>query len=118
MNKYWEHFKTITKHKIEVGKMCFKFGLFWQGITHDLSKYSPTEFMSSARYFQGDKSPIEKEKEELGYSLAWAHHKGHNRHHWQHWVDWTNKDNKTYGTKMPYKYAIEAICDWIGAGKE
>ena len=65
MNKYWKHFKTIMKHKIEVGKVCFKFGLYWQGLAHDLSKFSITEFAPSARYFQGTGSPIDKEKEAL-----------------------------------------------------
>ena len=58
MGKKWEHFKTITRHKAVVFHECKACGLIWQGITHDLSKYSPTEFRSSAEYFQGDRSPI------------------------------------------------------------
>jgi len=116
MNKYWEHLKTITKHKIEVGKVCFKIGLYKQGITHDLSKYSPIEFFSSARYFQGNRSPIDAEKEERGYSIAWQHHKGHNPHHWEYWIDNLGTKENT-PCKIPYKYVLEMICDWIGAGK-
>ena len=44
MMKAWQHFKTITTHKMWVMRYCFKIGLYWQGLTHDLSKYSPTEF--------------------------------------------------------------------------
>lgn len=74
-NKYWEHFKVITRHRWYVGLLCCKCGYPWRGITHDLSKYGIVEFFSSARYFQGDKSPISAEKEDLGYSIAWQHHK-------------------------------------------
>ena len=50
------------RHKWYVMVECFKVGLYRQGIVHDLSKFSITEFMPSARYFQGDKSPTEKER--------------------------------------------------------
>ena len=49
----WGHFKTITSHKFLVMKYCFKVGLYKQGLMHDLSKYSPTEFMVGAKYYQG-----------------------------------------------------------------
>lgn len=38
------HFRTITHHRHLVQKYCFRVGLYWRGLTHDLSKYSPTEF--------------------------------------------------------------------------
>lgn len=114
--KYWKHFKTITKHKWYVYQACRDCGITWRGITHDLSKYSPTEFFSSAKYFQGNRSPINAEKEDKGYSLAWLHHKGKNRHHWQYWIDY-NKEGFPYAIKMPYEDVVELVCDWIGAGK-
>lgn len=116
MNKYWKHFKTIIKHKWEVGKVCFKFGLYWQGLVHDMSKFSITEFAPSARNFQGDASPIEKEKAEKGYSNAWLHHKAHNKHHQWYWMDWDRNQNPT-PCRIPIKYVYEMIADWIGAGK-
>ena len=116
MNKYIEHFKTITKHKWYVFKECKACGILWQGIIHDLSKYTPTEFISSAKYFQGNRSPIEAEKEDLGYSLAWQHHKGHNKHHWEYWTDFDN-NGEVIANRIPYKYVIEMICDWVAAGK-
>lgn len=115
MNKYWKHFKTITKHKWYVMKACFKAGIYWQGLTHDLSKYSITEFSSSAAYFQGDKSPIKVEKIKNGYSFAWQHHQGVNKHHWQYWIDFEH--GELIVIEMPAKYVIEMLCDWIGAGK-
>ena len=110
------HFKTVMKHKAVVFHECRACGITWQGITHDLSKLSPIEFFSSARYFQGDKSPIEMEKAKKGYSEAWLHHKGHNKHHWEYWTDF-GPDGKVIANKIPAKYVVEMVCDWIGAGK-
>lgn len=112
---YWEHFKTITKHKWYVMLACFKAGIYWQGIVHDLSKYSPKEFCTSARFFQGNGSPIDKEKAERGYSLAWQNHKAKNLHHWQYWIDFEN--GELIALPMPSKYLTEMLCDWVGAGK-
>ena len=73
--KAWRHFKTITHHKLLVMKGCFQVGLYRQGLLHDLSKYGPTEFLVGCRYFQGNKSPNNAEREEKGYSSAWLHTK-------------------------------------------
>lgn len=116
MNKYIKHFKTITKHRRIVRHYCFKCGQYKRGLLHDLSKYSPSEFWTSARYFQGTYSPIDAEKNEKGYSLAWQHHKGHNPHHWEYWIDNVGTRKNT-PIKIPYPYLIEMLCDWIGAGK-
>ena len=50
MIKALAHFHTITKHKILVMKECFRVGLYRQGLLHDLSKYSPTEFRVGCKY--------------------------------------------------------------------
>ena len=107
----WKHFKTITKHKILVMQGCFKVGLYWQGLTHDLSKYSPTEFFNGVRYFQGTRSPISAEREDRGYSEAWMHHKGRNRHHYEYWTD-MNMETRQYESRpMPRKYLVEMVMD-------
>ena len=72
MNKFWGHLKTITHHRHLVMRGCFRMGLIWQGLTHDLSKYSPTEFLAGVRYYQGDRSPNTAEREANGYSLGLA----------------------------------------------
>jgi len=115
MKKYIKHFIIITKHKYYVGFECFKRGLYRQGIMHDLSKYSFIEFFTSARYFQGGSSPIEAEKKEKGYSVAWLNHKAKNKHHWIYWTD--RKDEQEIAIPMPEKYIQEMLCDFIGAGK-
>lgn len=113
------HFKTITKHKILVAKGCFKVGLYWQGIMHDMSKYSPTEFIPGARYYQGNQSPNNIERKKYGVSRAWLHHKGRNRHHFEYWIDYSlNPDAKgLVGMKIPKKYMAEMLVDRISAGK-
>ncbi len=109
--KAWQHFKTITWHRWLVRQGCFRVGLYWQGFTHDLSKYSPTEFIVGAKYFQGNRSPNGAEREEQGYSTAWIHHKGRNRHHFEYWTD-LNRETKRYeSVPMPRRYLAEMIMD-------
>ena len=91
-------------------------GIPIQGIFHDMSKFSPAEFIPSAKYFQGNRSPIEAEAEAVGYSYAWRHHKGCNKHHWQWYVDF-NKDKSLNPAPMPLKYVKELVCDLKGAAK-
>ena len=110
----FKHFKKICKHKYYVGKYCWKVGLYWQGITHDLSKFSPIEFWESVKYYQGDRSPIDACKEDKGYSEAWLHHKGRNKHHYEYYQD--NFDKGGEPLLMPYKYSVEMLCDYLGAG--
>ncbi len=110
-----KHFKTICKHKYYVGKYCFMAGIPWRGIKHDMSKFSPTEFFESVKYYQGTRSPIDACKEANGYSKAWQHHKGRNTHHYEYWQD--NFDNGGTPLKMPFKDAVELVCDYLGAGR-
>ena len=109
--KVWQHFKTITKHKALVMGGCFRVGLYWQGITHDLSKYSPTEFWVGARYYQGTRSPNAAEREDKGYSEAWMHHKGRNRHHYEYWTDMNRQTRRYESVVMPRKYLVEMVMD-------
>lgn len=115
MNKAIGHLKTVTTHKTNVAKYCFMCGLYKQGILHDMSKFSPAEFIESVKYWTGTYSPIDACKKANGYSLAWLHHKGRNRHHWEYWVD--DFDRGINSKKMPYKYMLEMVCDYLGAGR-
>lgn len=109
--KAWQHFKTITYHRWLVRQGCFKVGLYWQGLVHDLSKYSPTEFSVGARYYQGNRSPNGAEREEKGYSEAWMHHKGRNRHHYEYWTDMSLQTRNYEPVIMPRKYLVEMVMD-------
>ncbi len=111
------HFNTITKHRHAVIKHCAKAGILWQGLRHDLSKYSPTEFLPGARFYVGTRSPNELERDKYGYSLAWMHHKGRNKHHFEYWTDYNPKERKMQPIKMPLRYVAEMVCDRIAASK-
>ena len=118
--KIKEHFQTITYHRKLVREGCFKVGLYWQGLTHDLSKFSPTEFFVGAKYYQGDRSPNNAEKEAKGYSSSWLHHKGRNKHHFEYWIDYTmpgTSEKLLIGMKMPVRYVVEMFIDRIAACK-
>lgn len=113
-----EHFKTITRHKLLVMKYCFRLGLYWQGLMHDLSKYSPTEFLVGAKYWRGTQSPNNAERKDHGYSAAWLHHKGRNKHHFEYWIDYsTVPGEKMCGMEMPRRYVAEMFCDRIAASR-
>ncbi len=112
-----KHFYTITKHRHKVIAHCAKAGIFWQGLLHDLSKYTPAEFCVSAKYYTGTKSPLHGERAAKGYSLGWMHHKGRNKHHFEYWTD-VNPETHLYApVKMPLKYVKEMFCDRVAASK-
>lgn len=120
MRKAWSHFKTITRHKWLVAKGCFRVGLYRQGILHDLSKYSPTEFKVGVKYYQGTRSPNNAEREDIGFSTAWMHHKGRNKHHYEYWLDYSDDPQKRgclVPVPMPDRYIAEMIMDRIAASK-
>ena len=112
---FWGHLKTVNHHRALVRKYCFRLGLYWQGLTHDLSKYSPVEFWTGVKYFQGDHSPNDAQRKARGYSASWMHHKGRNRHHFEFWTDYGPEGIQ--GVEMPAKYVAEMFCDRLAASK-
>ena len=111
-----KHFKTITHHKFLVMQGCFRLGLYRQGIMHDLSKYSPTEFLVGVKYYLGTRSPNDGERMDKGYSSAWLHHKGRNKHHLEYWIDYNPEaDHQMTGLVMPVQYVAEMFCDRVAA---
>ena len=111
----WFHFRKIQTHRKWVRHYCFGLGLYKQGLLHDLSKYSPTEFFESVKYYQGTSSPIDAAKKANGYSMAWFHHRGRNYHHYEMWQD--DFDHGGKSLLMPYKYFAEMVCDYLAAGR-
>ena len=112
------HFKTITHHRHLVMAYCFRVGLYRQGLLHDLSKYSPTEFIPGCIYYQGNRSPNLAERETTGVSRAWLHHKGRNKHHLEYWIDYNAAEGSPLcGMEMPVRYVVEMFLDRIAASK-
>ena len=117
MGHPFKHFKTITKHRHAVIRHCAKCGILWQGLFHDLSKYTPTEFIVGSRNYLGSKSPNEAERQQNGYSLAWMHHKGRNKHHFEYWTDYNPETKKIEPVEMPLEFVVEMFCDRVAASK-
>ena len=119
-HNFFGHLHTINTHKLEVMKNCFRVGLYKQGLLHDLSKYSFSEFIPGVKYYQdGNRSPNNAQREAEGCSTAWLHHKGRNKHHYEYWIDYPAKggDGSLIGMEMPVNYVIEMFCDRVAASK-
>lgn len=112
-----KHFHTITKHRHKVISHCFRVGIGRQGLRHDLSKYTPAEFIPGAKYYLGTRSPNERERELFGSSMAWMHHKGRNKHHFEYWNDLNLRTHKYEPVPMPLRYLTEMFCDRVAASK-
>ena len=100
-----------------VMKNCFRCGLYWQGLTHDVSKLAPVEFWAGAKYWQGTCSPNNAQRQAEGYSAAWLHHKGRNKHHLEYWIDYASNKTGLGGMKMPLRYVCEMVCDRVAASR-
>ncbi len=117
IKNFFGHLKTITAHRHLVMLHCFRAGIIKRGLFHDLSKYSPSEFIPGVIYFQGNRSPNEREREVNGYSMAWIHHKGRNKHHFEYWTDYSIKTGTLDPVRMPDEYIFEMFCDRVAASK-
>ena len=101
---FFGHLHTVNQHRLKVFILCCKAGIPIQGLLHDLSKYSPTEFLEGIKYYaKGKYSPIINAKKDQGYSKAWLHHKGRNKHHHEYWFDYAAP---LKAPVIPYKYAV------------
>ena len=112
------HLHTVNAHRRLVRKYCFKLGIYRQGLMHDLSKYSPSEFIPGVKYYQdGHRSPNNAQREDEGVSKAWLHHKGRNKHHFEYWIDYDVDGSRTVLAGMKVKYVAEMFCDRIAASR-
>lgn len=131
MKKYFKYLKYVIRHKYYVIIECFKVGLYWRGIMHDMSKFRPSEFIPYARYFNGNYPTEEacrrarqfqvalgKSKEQIkeDFDFAWLKHIHRNKHHWQFWILREDCGKNVY-MDMDTTTIFEMICDWRGAGK-
>lgn len=114
MNKFIGHLHTVNQHRRMVRKLCFKCGLYKQGLLHDLSKYSPVEFINGVKFYTGTASPHIGERKAYGYSKAWLNHKGKNKHHGEYWQD-IRENGFTQPIPMPFEYFAEMLCDRVAA---
>ncbi len=105
--KHLKYLKGLLRHKWFVFLECFKRGIAWRGIMHDISKFGPKEWFPYVEHFYGSK----KGKIDPDFDYAWLHHQKRNPHHWQYWI------LKDRALEMKEPYRTEMLCDWIGANK-
>jgi hypothetical protein len=114
--KFFKHLWVVIKHKSNVLYYASKLGIFWTGLVHDLTKFSPTEFNRSVKYFHGKKSPtIVERASHDNFSYICVAHTGRNKHHWQYWVDYTRWEIVV--NKIPFRHALEYVADVLSASK-
>lgn len=111
---FFKHLKTITKHRWLVFKFSYKVGIPFQGMVHDLSKFSREEFNTSVKNYSGFQSPLLNERKNNGYySNCFIHHTNKNKHHYEYYIDFFKGD--VVLKMMPYKYNLEYVIDVISA---
>ena len=115
MKKLFGYLKDLIVHKWWVFYYCCKFGIPLRGLTHDLSKLSPSELFENVKYYNGQQSPIVNCKEKNGYSKAWLHHRGHNKHHYEYWCDQLDEGGRAL--IMPLTDTLEMLADYLAAGR-
>ena len=110
LRSYW----VTTKHKFWVARYLIPFALrlIGRAITHDLSKYSPSEAPGFGRISKT--SGVEYGSEEYRQRLRAEKptielHASRNSHHPEYW------DNEVW--KMPALDVLEMIADWIAASR-
>ena len=107
MKKYLQYIKYVIRHKWYVMIECFKVGLYWRGLTHDMSKFLSDEFFPYVEKFYGD-------PEKYDFMKAFRLHAKRNDHHWQYWV----KEGKAIEINVVDTDAEkEMLCDWIAMSK-
>jgi len=120
MKKYWKYFWYVVEHKKNVGIECLKTRQFIHALTHDLSKFLPSEFIPYANFFfetnryDDYKKLDEKNK---NFQKGWYYHQKRNKHHWNYWVSITRRD-EIIPMKMPIKYIRQMIVDWNGMSRK
>jgi hypothetical protein len=101
--------------------------LLWFGISHDWSRFLPSEWGPYAEFFYGENGKATTVRDKAGhykpadtgdeaFDFAWLLHQKRNRHHWQWWI-LPEDDGRFKVLEMGQVYVLEMICDWMGAGR-
>lgn len=112
MSKFFNYFKYVIKHKWQVFKACCKLGIPLRGITHDLSKFYPDEFIPYMNHFYGEKKTFETKE---AFNKACSKHFNRNEHHWQYHVLREYNNNLIY-INISDDILKEMVADWVGTG--
>jgi hypothetical protein len=126
--RHLKYLKYVLRHKWFVMVECFRHGLYYRGIKHDISKFFPSEWIPYTNFFYGKSgSSIKSKRDSTGYykptdtgdkafDFAWFIHQKRNDHHWQWWV--LLEDGGGFKIlEMSVNAVFEMLCDWCGASK-
>lgn len=133
MKKHLRYANYVLRHKWYVFLECCRLGIPWRGITHDLSKFRPSEWRPYAEFFYGTKQHGEYWEAHAAtggivelapwgmfvkdhFNLSWLKHQHRNPHHWQFWCLREDSGNMC-PIPMPDRYRKEMLADWRGAGR-
>jgi hypothetical protein len=124
-----QYLRYVLRHKWYVFVAACRLGVPWLGLLHDLSKFTPQEWVPYARHFFGpqrrpeggtnaahDQDGYDAASIQAAYDRAWLVHIHRNAHHWQHWV-LLREGGVATALPMPDRYRREMLADWIGAGR-
>src|SRR6185369_1414267 len=116
MNRHWQYFLYLCRHKFYVLSGCRMVGAsWWRAFIHDWSKFKPSEWIPYAKCFYAPDG-TKRYREDLYFNMAWNAHQKKNKHHWQYWL-LTYDRGETIALPMPEKYILEMAGDWLGAGR-
>lgn len=112
MKRYWAYFKYVCRHKWYFVIAAYNIGVSFKSIiTHDLSKFLPSEFFPYARtYYTQDGTPTFIDSIEL--DKAWLLHQRRNRHHPNYWT-YIDDGGVIHSIDIPDEYILEMIADWL-----
>ena len=114
MSALFKHLFLVTRHRWHVFTNGCRCGIGFHCLFHDITKFHPTEFFTSVKYYRGTFSPVYAERLENEYfSSICQHHTKRNKHHWEYWTDFFR--GKIVARAMPWKYATEYVCDMLSA---
>jgi len=120
-----EYASYVMRHKWYVFVECWRLGIVWRGVTHDLSKLRPDEWVPYATFFHGPRAIQRRDASgyykptdtgDGAFDFAWLLHQKRNRHHWQWWVIPEDGGGEKM-LPMPADDRLEMLADWRGAGR-
>lgn len=117
---YWKYLKYVLEHKVNVAIECLKDGLYVHAITHDLSKFRPSEFIPYANFFKEKNRAKEykvSDETDANFQKGWCYHQKRNKHHWNYWVSVTRKE-EIVAVPMPERHVRQMVVDWKGMSRK
>lgn len=111
LHAHLQNLGFILKHKWFVFRECMPYGLYWQGLIHDASKFLPAEWYPYVEYFHGGFGDTKPPAVQAAFNAARNHHHKANPHHWQYYV-YVHNDSTVQPLPIPERYRREMLADW------